>query len=69
MFRVEIVIHGKTFACKRILLMDKAIIHGKIFMIEWRTAKTSKVFPLECFILYNTLVATICKNPQCSFSH
>ena len=48
----KIVVHGKRHTCRLILLIDKAIIHGKRFMTEWRTTKTVKVFPLEHLIYY-----------------
>ena len=37
-----------------ILPIDKAIIHGKRFVIEWKTVKTGKVFPFKSFTIYGT---------------
>ena len=43
----------RLHACTLILPIDKAIICGKRFAIEWKIAKTAKVFPLEYFAVYS----------------
>ena len=47
-------IRGKTFMapCLLTLPIDKAIIRGKTFAIEWKTAKTTKFSPLVHFTVY-----------------
>ena len=60
----KIIICWKCFVvsclyCRLIFPMDKAIIHGKRFMIEKKTVKTTKVFSLKRFAYMVNTVAFI----------
>ena len=42
-----------------LLLIDKAIIHGKRFASESKIIKTTNVFPLKIFAIYGILVVCL----------
>ena len=54
-FRVSMLV------CRLILPIDKAIIRGKSLVIECKSAKSVKVFPLECFAVYDRFFVAQCQ--------